>query len=208
MHTINKDGSGSLDGTVNSRLRRVPLQDFVDAGVDIDLLSVRPDGEVCGDKCVHNGAGFEGEFVELACQPSFDCFESGAGVVGYQRRQSLRPAVRPKISGTVQGVHSSLDETWGVSDIVQPSRTHEHGMVGGIDCSRQIDCSFGDALHMRPSLGERSGVEQGGGESARLRDKIGHSLDSRQPRRDASPPARDRLGRPRGKRTSMTGQPI
>jgi hypothetical protein len=168
MDVVNKDRSGSLDGTVNSGLRRVSLQDFVDAGIDVDLLSVRPDGEVCGDECLHDGSGFECEFIEPACQPSFSRFESGAGMVGHQRRDSLRPIVCSKISGTVQGVHSGLDQTWRVSDIVQPSRTHEHHAVGGINRDRQIDCSFRDALHMGPTLGERRGVEQGGGELARI----------------------------------------
>jgi hypothetical protein len=74
----------SLNRPVNGALRRVPVEDFLDAFGDLETLSPRSDREVCGDERVHQGSLFERKDRELVRQAALGRFDAGAGVMGDQ----------------------------------------------------------------------------------------------------------------------------
>ncbi|SCG40449.1 hypothetical protein GA0070560_10310 [Micromonospora halophytica] len=89
----NEKGLGTLDRPVNWTLGRVPAEDFLDALVDVEALSIRTNREVSGDERVHHGSLFERKVGELVCETALGCFDPGTGVMGHQADKSRRVVV-------------------------------------------------------------------------------------------------------------------
>ncbi|MEU4590771.1 hypothetical protein [Micromonospora aurantiaca (nom. illeg.)] len=74
----------SLDRPMNGALRRISVEDLLDALGDLETLSPRSDREVGGDERVHQGSLFERKGRELVRQAALSRLDAGAGVMGDQ----------------------------------------------------------------------------------------------------------------------------
>lgn len=108
----------SLDRPMNGALRRIPVEDFLDALGDLETLSPRSDREVGGDERVHQGSLFERKGCELVRQATLSRFDAGACVVGDQSDEPQRVAATSQVSGTVKGVQASVHEVRRITDVV------------------------------------------------------------------------------------------
>ncbi|WP_374536127.1 hypothetical protein [Micromonospora aurantiaca (nom. illeg.)] len=156
-------GLDTLDRPVNWALGRVPAEDFLDALVDVEALSIRPDREVGGDERVHHGSHFERKVGELVCETALGCFDPGTGVMGHQADKPRRVVVVLQVSRAVQGVQAGIHKAGCLADVVQPRGYHQQITITRFDRDRQLRGPPADTLDMGPAPAHLRGVEQASG---------------------------------------------
>jgi hypothetical protein len=142
----------------------IPMPDLGEPLLDCHGLAVGTGGHVAVDQCIGQATGGGPELAEqVSREPSFGCFNGGAGMVGHQSAHQRVGALNvAEVSGPVERVETGIMQGRCVADVVQP-RGRGHGVgVAGKDRGECLRRSC-NSSRVRPAVWQRF-FEQSPGE--------------------------------------------